>query len=89
VLRVFESDTPGIRIMGRYFREVRTMVRDPVCLIQMDLKDAEFTSEYRGVTYYFCCEDCKAEFDADSGAFSGRLAQATYGDMSHPKSSTG
>jgi YHS domain-containing protein len=61
--------------------EVAIMLRDPVCQMQIDAGDVMYTSEYRGETYYFCSETCKAEFDSDPGAFSGRLAEARYGDL--------
>jgi len=61
------------------------MVRDPVCVAQLIPEETEFISEYRGQTYYFCCAGCKAEFDADPGTFSGRLAQAAYGDIPYHK----
>ncbi len=38
---------------------------DPVCNMQMDEDEAEDTSLYKGKTYFFCSEDCKAEFDQD------------------------
>jgi YHS domain-containing protein len=57
------------------------MVRDPVCLVQMDPDEAEFVTEYRGQTYYFDSEDCKEEFDADPSNFAGKLAEARYGDL--------
>ena len=57
------------------------MTKDTVCLTPVDENETEFISEYRGQTYYFCSEDCKLEFDADPGAYSGSLAQALYGDI--------
>jgi YHS domain-containing protein len=43
----------------------REMVIDPVCNMQVDEEDAEFTTEYDGKTYYFCLESCKEEFETD------------------------
>jgi YHS domain-containing protein len=57
------------------------MIEDPVCGTQLDPDEAEFTSEYRGQTYYFESETCKAEFDADPGAFSGHNVSEDYGDL--------
>ena len=36
---------------------------DPVC--NMEVSDAPDTpkSDYKGTTYYFCCDSCKEEFD--------------------------
>ncbi len=40
------------------------MAKDPVC--GMDVKeDSEFKSEYNGITYYFCSESCKKQFDSN------------------------
>ena len=36
-------------------------VFDPSCQMQID-KDSAVTYEYQGETYYFCSEECKANF---------------------------
>lgn len=42
----------------------KKMVKDPVC--GMDVKEnSEFKSEYNGITYYFCSESCKKQFDSN------------------------
>ena len=41
------------------------MATDPVCTMQVDEEDAEFTAKYEGKTYYFCSESCKKEFEND------------------------
>ena len=38
-------------------------VIDVVCKMEIDKRTAEFTSEYKGMTYYFCALSCKQEFD--------------------------
>lgn len=38
-------------------------VKDPVCGMSIEQKDAVATSEYQRRTYYFCSQDCKSEFD--------------------------
>jgi YHS domain-containing protein len=40
-------------------------VHDPVCHMDIDPKTAAATSEYKGVTYYFCARGCKLDFDDD------------------------
>jgi xanthine dehydrogenase accessory factor len=40
---------------------------DPVCGMVIDPANAEYTSEYEGTTYYFCCAGCKQAFDRSSG----------------------
>ena len=41
------------------------MKTDPVCNMMVDEEEAETTSTYKGETFYFCSEECKAEFDQD------------------------
>jgi YHS domain-containing protein len=41
------------------------MAVDPVCNMEVDAEDAEFTTELDGKTYYFCSESCKEEFESD------------------------
>ena len=41
------------------------MAWDPVCHMEVEEATAQWTSEYQGVTYYFCAPGCKASFDAD------------------------
>ena len=38
-------------------------VKDPVCGMEIDTKDAAGTTEYQGQTYYFCSPNCKNAFD--------------------------
>ncbi len=33
--------------------------------MEVDEATAQWTSEYKGITYYFCAPGCKASFDAD------------------------
>lgn len=42
------------------------MVKDPVCGCEIDEVEAQWkalSSEAGGVTYYFCSDSCKREFD--------------------------
>jgi PKD repeat protein len=41
------------------------IVVDVVCKMKIDKRTAEFESEYKGKTYYFCMSGCKAKFDTD------------------------
>ena len=45
-----------------------TTVHDPVCHMDIDPSTAAGTSEYNGVTYYFCARGCKLDFDDDPEA---------------------
>jgi YHS domain-containing protein len=41
------------------------MAKDPVCGMEVDESNAQWTSDYKGKTYYFCAPGCKASFDKD------------------------
>jgi Cu+-exporting ATPase len=40
-------------------------VRDVVCGMTVDSETAEYKSEYKGETYYFCSPGCKRSFDKE------------------------
>jgi len=44
-------------------------VSDPVCKMEMEDKWVAYKSEYKGKTYYFCCESCKKQFDENPDKF--------------------
>lgn len=44
---------------------VKTLVRDPVCGMNVDPATARASAEYNGKTYYFCCGGCATKFIAD------------------------
>jgi YHS domain-containing protein len=50
----------------------RKMVKDPVCGMDVDPKTAEWKSDYKGQTYYFCAPGCKREFDKEPEKFAGK-----------------
>jgi YHS domain-containing protein len=52
------------------------MVKDPVCGMEIDSKDAAATSDYEGTTYYFCAVGCKERFDAEPAKFLGAAEEA-------------
>jgi P-type Cu+ transporter len=43
----------------------RTLVKDPVCNMDVDPATARGSSEYKGQTYYFCSPGCVKRFNAD------------------------
>ena len=45
------------------------MVKDPVCGMEIEEKNAAGMSEYKGRTYYFCAKSCKDDFDKDPAGF--------------------
>jgi len=53
------------------------LVKDVVCGMEIDPESAAGTSVHSGVTYYFCAESCKQEFDADPSKFLGGAAPPT------------
>jgi YHS domain-containing protein len=38
---------------------------DPVCGMNVEPDEAAGESEFQGQTYYFCCSECKEQFDED------------------------
>ncbi len=44
-------------------------VRDPVCDMELDAHEAEFTERYRGGLYYFCSDKCRGQFKRDPDQF--------------------
>ena len=50
--------------------EVRiSMVKDPVCGMNVDEKTTALKSEYMSKTYYFCNQSCKAVFEKNPKRF--------------------
>ena len=45
------------------------MAIDPICGMTVDEETAEWKSEYKGKTYYFCAERCKLAFDKNPDRF--------------------
>ena len=41
------------------------MAIDPVCKMNVDEKDAKYTSDYKGQKYYFCAQGCKISFEKE------------------------
>ena len=41
------------------------MAIDPVCKMEVEESTAQWTSEYKGQTYYFCAPGCKSSFDQE------------------------
>jgi len=39
------------------------MYLDPVCSVEVDEKTTPFKSQYDGKEYFFCCEECKEDFE--------------------------
>ena len=61
-------------------KENSIMAMDPVCHMEVDEATAQWTSEYKGQTYYFCAPGCKASFDKDPEKY---LSSAEEGHEHH------
>lgn len=48
------------------------MAKDPVCGMMVDSATAQFKSEYKEQTYYFCCAGCKRSFDKEPEKYVGQ-----------------
>ena len=46
-------------------RSVSVVITCPVSGTELGAPARAWQSEYRGQTYYFCCSDCKKDFDKD------------------------
>lgn len=51
------------------------MAEDLVCGMEVDERQASFTSTYEGRTYYFCSRQCQMEFDQDPHRYVGELSE--------------
>lgn len=43
--------------------------KDPVCGTPLEASQAAGSSEFEGMTYYFCCAACQRDFDANARQF--------------------
>ncbi len=61
------------------------MARDIVCGMDVDEATAQWKSEYKGETYYFCASGCKDAFDNDPEKFLGESGEheSHEGHMHH------
>ena len=42
---------------------------DPVCGMRVGIEGAQHTSDYEGITYYFCGKGCRLDFEDDPERF--------------------
>jgi YHS domain-containing protein len=47
------------------------MAKDPVCGMDVNERDAVYSSEWRGETYYFCSPQCKGKFEREPREYTG------------------
>lgn len=50
-------------------KDEKTLVRDPVCGMQIDPQKAAASRSHEGHTFYFCSPGCAKTFDADPHRF--------------------
>jgi Cu+-exporting ATPase len=48
-----------------------SLVKDPVCGMNVNENMAKLKSEYKGKTFYFCNQSCKAMFDKNPTRYVG------------------
>ena len=46
------------------------MPTDPVCLMVLDEENVKCTTTYKNETYYFCCDYCRRQFEANPKKYS-------------------
>ena len=54
--------------------------RDPVCGMRVDPATAAESFEYKGTTYYFCCDGCLGMFRADPAKYLAKHARSTQSE---------
>jgi YHS domain-containing protein len=60
------------------------MAKDVVCGMMVDEATAQWTSEYKGQTYYFCAPGCKSAFDAEPEKYLGESSMGMdHSDHDH------
>jgi Cu+-exporting ATPase len=61
-------------------------VKDPVCGMTIDSKDAVAQAKYEGKTYYFCSEQCRKTFEGAPQRYadaSGKEGERRAGESKH------
>ncbi len=60
------------------FKEMKTMVTDPVCQMTVEREKAATMMEYDGTSYYFCSRGCREEFTQEPEKFLGMQKGDTH-----------
>jgi YHS domain-containing protein len=66
-------------LMGQAQQKTEETVTCPVSGEMMKKAEAKVSWEYKGTTYYFCCEGSKAKFMKDPDQYLQKKAEAVYG----------
>jgi YHS domain-containing protein len=54
------------------------MIEDPVCGMELTPDDAVAETDYGGETYYFCSDECRAEFDRDPERYATSINEPAF-----------
>jgi len=55
--------------------EEKEEARDPICGMTVDIRKAQYKSEFDGKPFYFCCGGCKQTFDQQSDKYVLAIAE--------------
>ena len=58
-----------------------TVVKDPVCGMDIEIATAAGQTEHQGRTYYFCGTECKKKFDLNPEQYLGTVAGSPKSDQ--------
>ncbi len=58
-------------------------VKDLVCGMMVDPQTAQYKSEYKGKTYYFCSPGCKSTFDKQPEQYIAQEGSSHSGHSHH------
>ncbi len=75
--------------MEQRLKESGIMVRDPVCGMEIEPRDAFATREHMGHTFHFCSANCVAQFDADPHRYAQATLDATVAPQPAGSATTG
>lgn len=59
------------------------MAIDPVCGMQVDPAQTEWSAEYKGQTYYFCAPGCKRAFEKEPEKYLNKPEEGHAGHQHH------
>ncbi len=59
-------------------------VKDPVCGMTIEDKDAAGTSSYKGMTYYFCSSSCREKFEKDPASYAAEQSPEKHASTACP-----
>lgn len=52
------------------------MAIDPICKMNVNEDTAQYMSEYKGKTYYFCAPGCKKKFDENPAQYAEKESES-------------